>query len=158
MFNDNDYFLLFILHLNGRPNCSVGGWQLPINFLVIIFNKRNVGVLDIVQFQQNNELLDYSRLSFVWFLQWWIDHVKLCNLALWNILLWKFNFHSLFMKAVVLSQCVIIQVSFCVIYFHECHSLICLVIFDPYLMPKPLNVLIYNVSHYYFFLNQHITH
>jgi len=50
------------------------------------------------------------------------------------------------MKAVVLSQCVIIQVPFCVIYFNECHLLIYLVIFDPYLMPKPLSVLKYNES------------
>lgn len=32
-----------------RPNCSVDGWQLLLN-LVIIFNNRNVGVLDTVQF------------------------------------------------------------------------------------------------------------
>lgn len=50
------------------------------------------------------------------------------------------------MKAVVLSQHVIIQVPFYVIYFNECHSFVCLVIFDPYLMPKPLSVLKHNES------------
>lgn len=50
------------------------------------------------------------------------------------------------MKAVVLSQHVIIQVPFCVIYFNECHSLMCLVGFDPYLMPEPLSVLKCNES------------